>query len=257
MALGRLLIELPLAGPVNMARDESLLTGCEGDSAITLRFYSWTEPNISLGYFQDFAEFERLSPPAGQLAVVRRTTGGGAILHDLEVTYSLTLPIDHPLVRGSPNQLYALAHEAIIAGVGGGLQMARCHQLPPCGESSQRGPFFCFARRHALDCLLPDASGIAGYSKLAGSAQRRTRTAILQHGSIILDTRFAQQPVATWSGLAGPITFAEAVDRLIPVFEARFDLQFERSDWTADELGRAARLESKYAGEAWTRHRQT
>ena len=255
--MGRLLIDLPLAGHVNMARDESLLAGCEADSPITLRFYAWSQPTISLGYFQDFTEFERLEPPAGDLAVVRRTTGGGAILHDLEVTYSLTVPIDHPLVRDRPNQLYALAHEAIIEAIGGGLQMARCYQLPPCGESSRRGPFFCFARRHALDVVTADSNGLGGFSKLAGSAQRRTRGAILQHGSIMLDSRFAQQPVATWKSLGGPVDFAAAVAQFTPAFESRFGMRFDPSEWTADELGRSARLESKYAGEAWTKNRQT
>jgi lipoate-protein ligase A len=256
MSTGRLLIDPPLPGATNMARDESLLAGCEASSPITLRFYAWAAPTISLGYFQDIADFERLDTPAGDLDVVRRTTGGGAILHDLEVTYSLIVPIDHSLVRDRPNQLYVLAHEAIIDVIGSGLQMAQCSQLPPCGESSQRGPFFCFARRHALDVLLADPNGIAGYSKLAGSAQRRTRSAILQHGSIMLDTRFTQQPVATWKALVGRISFADAVGRLVPAFQERLGIKLDRKDWTSDELGRADRLQSKYASDAWSRERR-
>jgi lipoate-protein ligase A len=256
MSIGRLLIDPPLPGAMNMARDESLLAGCDASSPITLRFYSWAAPTISLGYFQDIADFERLDRPAGALDVVRRTTGGGAILHDLEVTYSLIVPIDHPLVRDRPNQLYVLAHEAVIQVIGCRLQMIRCYQLPPCGESSQRGPFFCFARRHALDVLVADPNGIAGYSKLAGSAQRRTRTAILQHGSIMLDTRFSQQPVATWKQLTGRIDFADAVEQLTVAFQERLGVGFDRSDWTSDELGRADRLHAKYAGDPWTRERR-
>lgn len=239
-----------------MARDEALLEACKTGFQPTLRFYAWAPATISLGYFQEYAAYAQLEHPAGALPVVRRTTGGGAILHDMEVTYALVLPIDHPLVRDKPNDLYVIAHRAIISAVGHGAQMIRCYELPPCGESGQRGPFFCFARRHALDVLVPDPKGIGGYSKLAGSAQRRTQGAILQHGSIILDTRYPQQPVATWSGLAGPIDFDEAVRRLIPAFEAQLGLSFVRSDWTPAELEAARRIETKYAGDEWTKDRR-
>src|SRR5580765_2945407 len=87
----RLFIDDPLDAVTNMARDESLLESVgRGESPPTLRLYQWSPAAISLGYFQDYAEFEALPAPAGTLAVVRRQTGGGAILHDLELTYSLT-----------------------------------------------------------------------------------------------------------------------------------------------------------------------
>ncbi len=248
----RLLIDPLLAGPVNMARDEALLESCKSDSHVpTLRFYAWSPATISLGYFQDFSEFERLEPPAGNLAVVRRTTGGGAILHDLEVTYSLILPIDHPLVRGKPNELYRLAHRAIIQAIGGPTRMLG-EGGGRCDESSHRGPFFCFARRHDLDIVVPNANGPGGFSKIAGSAQRRTTQAILQHGSIILDSRFTQQPVATWKNLNGTTDFNDAVEKLIPAFGDALQMQFESDDWHAEEIKSAARFETRYAGREWT-----
>jgi lipoate-protein ligase A len=256
MDRARLILDDALAGPVNMARDEALLSASHLSSPITLRFYGWSPPTISLGYFQDHADYRALQAPAGSLPVVRRTTGGGAILHDLEVTYSMVIPIGHALVHAKPNHLYAAAHRAIIAAVGHGAQMIRCHQLPPCGESGQRGPFFCFARRHALDVLVPDEAGIAGYSKLAGSAQRRTTTAILQHGSIMLDCRYPQQPVATWPSLDGPIAYEEAVRRLIPCFEKELGVSLQQSEWTAGELDSATCIESKYLSDVWTLQRQ-
>jgi lipoate-protein ligase A len=251
----RMLINPALPGPVNMARDEALLAACSPAGPITLRFYGWSPTTLSLGYFQDYDEFSRLEPPAGTLPVVRRTTGGGAILHDLEVTYALVIPALHPLVAGRPNHLYALAHRAIIHAVGGGLRMIDCQQVP-CGESSRRGPFFCFARRHPLDVLLPDPRGIGGWSKLAGSAQRRTAGAILQHGSIMLDSRFPQQPVATWSALAGRIGFDEAVARLAPAFAAELGLRVEPGEWRREELKSAEVLEERYGGADWTLHRR-
>lgn len=246
----RLLVDPPLAGPANMARDEALLQACAPDGTPTLRFYAWNPPTISLGYFQDYAEYERLEPPAGDLAVVRRTTGGGAILHDLEVTYSLVVPLTHPSVHGKPNELYRLAHRAIISAIGEPARMLG-EGDGRCDESSHRGPFFCFARRHDLDVVIPDAHG-RGSSKIAGSAQRRTAAAILQHGSIILDSRFEQQPAATWKKLYGPTDFTKAVERLLPAFEAALGVRLDPAEWRDEELDASIRFEGRYAGRAWT-----
>lgn len=250
----RLLVDAPLAGPVNMARDEALLQTCTAAGTPTLRFYAWIPPTISLGYFQDYAEYERLEPPAGDLAVVRRTTGGGAILHDLEVTYSLVIPLEHPLVRGRPNELYRLAHRAIIQAIGEPAKMLG-DGGGRCDDSSHRGPFFCFARRHDFDVVIPDANGPGGFSKIAGSAQRRTSKATLQHGSIILDSRFDQLPVATWKRLGGPTDFDAAVARLAPAFEDALKVSLDPNDWHEDELVSAQAFETRYAGRAWTNDR--
>lgn len=256
METARLLIDPPLCGPVNMARDEALLAACSSENPQpVLRFYAWSPPTISLGYFQDYAEYENLPSPAGDLDVVRRTTGGGAILHDLEVTYSFTIPIDHPLVKRRPNLLYKLAHEAVIAAIGGGVRMLGCDNHA-CDASSQRGPFFCFARRHGLDVVVDDPASPDGFSKIAGSAQRRTQQAILQHGSIILDRRYDQQTAATWVRQAGQVDFDQAVERLIPAFEKKFGMRLVRGDWRADELDAAKDFEARYAGDAWNIHRR-
>jgi lipoate-protein ligase A len=241
----RVLQDPPLAGAVNMARDEALMTRIgTGDSPPTLRLYQWDPPTISLGYFQRYADYEALGPPAGELAVVRRLTGGGAILHDRELTYSLTLPIGHRLLAAGPNHLYELAHEAVMA----------CMKLlgaesRPSGftddSGAARGPFFCFARRHALDVLIGD-------DKLAGSAQRRTRTAVLQHGSIILENRFAQQPTARV-----PLPFDEAVARLREDFVEHLSRIFAEpirdGEWSQQELSLGETLIAKYDGDQWTR----
>ncbi len=192
----RVLHDPPLDGPTNMARDEALMTRAgTGESVPTLRLYRWDPPTLSLGYFQAYADYESLPPPAGDLAVVRRLTGGGAILHDLELTYSLMLPITHPLLSAGPNRLYEVAHDAVIAALRLlGITAARCGVTDDSGP--KRGPFLCFDRRHCYDVLIDD-------DKIAGSAQRRTRNAVLQHGSIILGNRYAQQATATVS-IASP-----------------------------------------------------
>ncbi len=256
MADARLLMDEPLAGPVNMGRDEALLQRAAADAAPVLRFYAWSPPTISLGYFQEYAEFESLESPASELDCVRRTTGGGAILHDLELTYSITIGVEHPLVRRRPNRLYELAHEAVVAAIGCGVHMLGTDNTA-CDSSSHRGPFFCFARRHGLDVVIPDAAGPNGYAKIAGSAQRRTHTAILQHGSIMLDCRYPQQPIETWSQLAGrTIDFDEAARRLLPEFSRVLGYGFVEGRWTDEELSAAEGYIKRYAGEAWTLHRE-
>ncbi len=270
----RLLVDPPLSGPANMALDEALLTSCAApDARPTLRFYAWSPPTLSLGYFQDHAEYTALPPPAGDLCVVRRTTGGGAILHDLEVTYSLVIPAGHPLVRNRPNELYRLAHHAVILAVGHGVRLAGPETGSACGESSQRGPFFCFARRHALDVVVddplanepatsaPPPSGrqqpiAIPTAKLAGSAQRRTPRAILQHGSIILDSRFPQQPCATWKQLGGVDAFVAAVERLSAAFEQSLGLRAELESWRDEEIRASEAIMRKYCGDAWNVHRR-
>ena len=231
-------------GPTNMARDEALLALVgEGKSPPTLRTYLWSPPTISLGYFQKYADYEQLDPPAGELPVVRRQTGGGAILHDRELTYSITLPASHPLLTDGPNTLYEVAHDALMECLAArGIET----RLNPDtdGSGPRRGPFFCFARRQRLDVLLREG-------KLAGSAQRRTRKAVLQHGSIMFDVRYRQQPAASIrqaapvgpDDLRGP--FADALAR-------RSSLSTAPGPWTASELTLTGDLISKYAGDDWT-----
>lgn len=224
-----------------MAADEALLERVgAGASPPTLRLYQWDPPTISLGYFQKYADYEALPPPAGELDVVRRLTGGGAILHDRELTYSITLPLQHELLSEGPNRLYELAHDAVSAS----LQRLGIDAWRGCqsdGSSAARGPFFCFARRHCLDVLI-------GADKVAGSAQRRTRHAVLQHGSIVLDPRYGQQPAA---GVPG----ADA-DRLAALFAEEFaersGCTLQSAAWTDEETAATADLIPKYRG-AWVR----
>jgi lipoate-protein ligase A len=241
----RVLQDPPLDGARNMARDEALLRLVGAlESPPTLRLYQWCPATISLGYFQPFAEYQALRAPAGTLPVVRRLTGGGAILHDLELTYSLTLPAGHPLLLEGPSHPYELAHDAIIRCLGAfDIEAARDGETDDSGPT--RGPFFCFARRHKFDVLIDE-------DKVAGSAQRRTKEAVLQHGSIILGNRYAQQPTAV---MAAP--FDEAVHRLrgtlVEQLAALTGELFEPGEWLAAELSAAETLIAKYAGDQWTR----
>ena len=241
----RLLQDLPLDGPTNMARDEALMQCVgQGESPPTLRLYQWDSPTISLGYFQKYEEYQALPSPAGELAVVRRLTGGGAILHDLELTYSLMLPLNHPLLEKGPNRLYELAHDAVIAALSSShVHVNRCGSTDD--SSARHGPFFCFSRRHCYDVLM-------GQDKIAGSAQRRTKQAVLQHGSIILANRFDQQATAA---LENPFEESlAAIQKLLPeTFSNVLNMKIEAGQWSEKELETAATLHEKYAGDEWTR----
>lgn len=264
----QLLIDPSAVGSLNMARDEALLEAVgDGECPPALRFYAWEPPTISLGYFQPIADFHAQPSPIRDLAIVRRTTGGGAILHDREVTYSLIVPIEHPWLRPNANRLYELAHQAIIAAVGPPARLlGRAGERGSCVDepdeqlatsrsplaAHRSGPFFCFARRHEFDVVVPDPHAPSGFAKLAGSAQRRSKRAVLQHGSIILTARFAQQACAAWSALGGPAEFEAATSRLTPAFEVALGVRATRSAWPLVMSQKTHELIQKYGGELWT-----
>lgn len=247
MPLFRLVIDPPADGPTNMARDEALLQCVgRGESPPTLRFYRWSPPTISLGYFQSFNDYVALPPPMGQLAVVRRQTGGGAILHDLEITYSLTLPLDHAwVVGGGATALYARVHSAFADVLAShGVPVTHPGSAAPVG-CSHGGPFFCFENHSRYDLL-------AGGRKLLGSAQRRTANAILQHGSLILANRFQQHICATVGEYTGADLRAE-FHRLGETIAGESLADAEPLSGTEIQL--ADQLHAKYADPTWTQKR--
>lgn len=246
MRLLHLFRDPPLDGPTNMARDEHLLHS-DARRPAALRIYGWDPPTLSLGYFQKYAALADLDEEVRGLMVVRRLTGGGAILHDREVTYCLVCDDSVPLARRAPVELYRLAHVCwceALALDGLVTELAPEHFPLP---TPRTGPFFCFERPGRTDLLL-------GGVKLLGSAQRRLPGRVLQHGSLLLERRFAVHPGAQ---LAAPSP--ERVERWIAAFVTRLagglDLQPQAAAWTDDELKDATRRRARYAGEAWTRLR--
>jgi lipoate-protein ligase A len=164
----------PRSGADNMAIDESLLVSAIDHKTRTLRLYRWREPTVSLGYFQKDDDPVLMTRFAG-LPRVRRLSGGGALLHDREITYSITLPDGHPLAD-APTLLYDQVHAALVALLND--LGAPAHVR---GEKrDQPEPFLCFGRGDPRDIVL------AGH-KIVGSAQRRRKGAILQHGALLLE----------------------------------------------------------------------
>jgi lipoate-protein ligase A len=171
----RVIIDPPAAGAWNMAVDEALLLSTEHEG-LTLRFYSWQEPTLSLGYFQAMKERQQ-HPPSMTCPVVRRASGGGAIVHDRELTYSLIAPVDQRF-GDSARALYGLVHQSLCDVLSDWNIPAERYSPSSPALDRPGEPFLCFVRRSPGDVLL------AGY-KICGSAQRRHLSRVLQHGSLL------------------------------------------------------------------------
>lgn len=232
----------PAPAAWNMAVDEMLLEQAQG---ATLRFYGWRQPTLSLGYFQSYDE--RLAHlPSTNCTAVRRTTGGGAILHDRELTYCFTAACEEGW-RWSAQDLYDAFHQTLIECLA---DYGVCATLanPPPTDAPQ--PFLCFQRRAEGDVLL-------GQFKIAGSAQRRRRQAILQHGSVLI----ARSPFAP--ELPGICDLTQAVIDRRELAEAwrervsrRLGLSLYPSELTEAEEQRASRIESEiFSLPDWTKRR--
>jgi lipoate-protein ligase A len=240
-----------LDGATNMAIDEALLEGFDpGKSPPVLRLYGWRPPALSLGRFQDAAavlDLERCR--SCSVPVIRRITGGGVIYHADELTYAVVCtPSDIPgesSVKQSFRQLNRFLLD-FYRGLGLSVGFAVDAGGPP-GRLGMRTPF-CFAGRESYDIL---ACG----RKIGGNAQRRTRGAVFQHGSIPLEDRIdrgvrflLERPpapalrAASLRGLGVALSEAELKERLVRAFAAALGATMVPSDLTASERERAGSL---------------
>jgi lipoyl(octanoyl) transferase len=243
----RLIIDGPAGGAWQMAVDEVLLESVADGGPATLRFYQWSEPTLSLGYFQPFRA-RRRHIPSRDCPVVRRQTGGGAILHDREWTYSLALPLAHPLAVDA-SRLYGAVHDALKATLAQSSidveALARSS-----GMKADEQPFLCFERRAQGDVVYEDA-------KICGSAQRRRRGAILQHGSLLLARSPHAPEVPGLLELTGRKLEKEPlVERWTAQIAARLGLELLPGKLSELELDRVRTLTlEKYSGFGWTERR--
>jgi lipoate-protein ligase A len=182
----RLIVDPPAGGEANMAKDRRLLDELvAGERPATLRFYGWDPPCISLGLGQKEEVLEPARVAAAGLGVVRRPTGGQALLHDRELTYSVVASQQDPAVGGTLMQSYHAISEALLAGLRGlGIEGegASCEPRPASGLTP-----ICFASASAEEVLVDGR-------KLLASAQWRSRGAFLQHGSLLLEDRQGDLP---------------------------------------------------------------
>ncbi|MBN1884076.1 MAG: lipoate--protein ligase family protein, partial [Candidatus Krumholzibacteriota bacterium] len=229
-----------LPGAENMARDEYLLSRAEsGGGAPALRLYSFSPPALTVGFHQDpFRVLDIDAVRADGVDVVRRITGGRALLHAGELTYCVTAPLDDPALGGGLQETFLGISGAIVdalrlLGVEAELASGRSYGR----ERGTASPCLVSASRHEI--------AVRG-RKIVGSAQRRTRRALLQHGSILLDgdsTRIGRYLGGSWSNLEDQVTSiseetgapadaARLRQELVAAFGARFGV-----DWRPLVLG--------------------
>ncbi|HBO42915.1 MAG TPA: lipoate--protein ligase family protein [Planctomycetaceae bacterium] len=243
-----LLIDPPASGDWNMAVDEALLESFADQDVCCWRFYGWREPTLSLGYFQTHDD-RRRHPASLTCPIVRRASGGGAIVHDVELTYSLIAPAGTPLAS-QRERLYRMVHETLIEtlallGVPGASLFGHETLVHPEGS-----PFLCFERRSPGDVVYGDA-------KIAGSAQRRRRDAVLQHGSVLLGRSTAAPELPGIKELASrEISNQTLTEAWLPRLETHLELAFFDHYLESSEQDRATELvRVKYASDRWTRNR--
>jgi len=264
-------VDEPQNGPWNMAMDEFCALCAEKENLPILRLYRWESPFLSLGYFQRYQDYEehRLS---GMFPVVRRPSGGGAILHHREWTYSISLPTSC-LPAGDRLWLYRAVHQTLVAWLESlGLEPEIITENPPpCQRDKEPCPFLCFERRAVGDVVvsIPRKWGLDRHfgkdrpskPKVVGSAQRRYRNTVLQHGSVLL----AQTPLGP--ELPGVLELlADAgikveYPELLDGFSSRWPkLLAETFGWElipwvppVGEMSEFAELWAKFLSRGWTR----
>ncbi len=229
-----------------MAVDEVLLESAAAGRN-SLRFYRWSEPTLSLGYFQRYDD-RRSHPASRDCPLVRRQTGGGAILHDRELTYSLAVGAAHPLA-GDATRLYDAAHLGLIRALAPfGILTVLASKTQPANAIEQ--PFLCFERRSRGDVLL-------GESKICGSAQRRRRGAILQHGSLLLERSPQAPELPGIEELTGKRpNEGDLISAWRQELGRELGLAFEAQELSAGEWGAAKALTlEKFDTALWNRRR--
>jgi lipoate-protein ligase A len=255
-----------------MAVDEAILTAvAEGRSQPTLRFFAWEPPCLSIGYNQAANEVDITKCRQAGVDVVRRPTGGRAILHTDELTYSIVAPQVEPRVAGGVVESYrrlsvGLVRGLCLLGVDVAQAEAGHSAVAPTGQDADVSAA-CFDAPSAYEVT-------AGGRKLVGSAQVRRRGAVLQHGSLPLQgdiTRICdylavsseKQREALRQELRGRATslervlgwgvpFAQVVEALLRGFSEALNLHMEAGELSHHELALAQQFRrEKYTAETW------
>lgn len=246
-----------------MAIDQAIAEVYPEEQLPTLRFYGWSPACLSLGIAQRLArDVDQAACAALGIDIVRRQTGGRAILHDQEVTYSLVTGADDPLVRArSITQSYQAISAALCAGL---VELGVVPELAPRPASSSAKSAACFDLPSDYEITLRGR-------KLVGSAQARKHGVVLQHGSLLLhaDTdawakvlrlpetltgaALAQRLIALDEALGFLPTFETVVAALVRGFEHIWQIVLEPGELSPAEVARASQLVGeRYANPDWT-----
>jgi lipoate-protein ligase A len=258
----QLIVDPPAEGAWNMAVDEALLDAVAETGLPTLRFYQWKHPTLSLGYFQRHEDRTSHSSSL-QADAVRRLSGGGAILHDRELTYSLILPANHRFAADM-QALYQTVHQAIVRTLENMISASEAPWQPvlcnnPSPSARHEEPFLCFERRAPGDILLEskDDLSVAESRKIVGSAQRRRQGAVLQHGSLLLSRSSAAPELPGFCDLTGiQITPELAAENLQLSFATALKVRLEITEISAPVVRYAERmLRQRYGNTSWLERR--
>lgn len=224
-----------------MALDEALLRA--PDPRPTLRTYTWDPFTLSLGYFQvvDRRRVEDLVAPG--FGLVRRSTGGGAIFHARELTFSVVCPVGDSRLPAKTLDAYEVVHGALIRALSrlGVPARFRGDSAPLSESESPEEDFFCFYKSISFDL-------VSGGRKLVGSAQRRTGRGFLMHGSIPVAENHLT-PKAAAAGVR-PEEVEEALAAEMAAVAGSPLVPSEPTRIEADLAGELAR--TRFGCEAWT-----
>jgi lipoyl(octanoyl) transferase len=258
----RLLIHPPARGAWNMAVDEAILEAVgSGSSLPTLRLYAWEPACLSLGYAQPLKDVDLPRLNSRGWEIVRRPTGGRAVLHTDEITYSVIAPLDEPRVAGSVLESYSRLAAAFVEAL---RQLGLVVDVQEHLKTGGRTPNpVCFE--------VPSAYEITcGGKKLVGSAQARRKEGILQHGSLPLTgdlarilqvlvfpneeartlaaNRLMERATTIQAVLGRVISWDKAAEALTTAFQSVLSLDLELGTLTTEEKSRAKKLSTtKYA----------
>jgi lipoate-protein ligase A len=256
----------------NMAVDEAILTAhSEGAVPPTVRFYGWSPPTLSIGYFQK-AQRELLLDRVAErgLGFVRRPTGGRAVLHDQEVTYSVIVSEAYPGMPTTVTQSYRVISTGLLEGFRA-LQLDA--EMVPLESEEEKAKYASMGSAACFDSPSNYELVVEG-RKVAGSAQTRQKGVILQHGSILLDLDvdllfdvlrfpservkermkqgFINKAVAINQLREDSVTYEEAVAAFTIGFARGMQIRLEPGELTEQELELAQQLvECRYGREEW------
>jgi lipoate-protein ligase A len=185
----RIIVDPPKPASFNMAADRYLLQSSAASTDITIRFYEWLKPTITLGYMQDSSQiidFESLKSINGEW--IRRITGGRGVLHYNDLTYSIIFPKTATLLGNSISESYSIISQCLMLGLS--------NAGIPCEAEDSDLDAHVERTRIQLPCFLsPNRNEIlCKGKKLIGSAQKRTEHGVLQHGSIPFTNDFRNLP---------------------------------------------------------------
>lgn len=262
----RTIITPAARGAWNMAVDEAILEHIgRGESLPTLRLYAWDPACLSLGHAQPVADVDYTRLHGRGWEVVRRVTGGRAILHTDELTYSVTGSADEPVLAGGVLESYNRLAQALLLAVknlGVPVEMKE----GKAGHNALPNPV-CFEVPSTYEIT-------ANGKKLIGSAQARKKEGVLQHGSLPLTgdltricealvfeneatrasaaKRLLERATTVESALGRAVTWDEAAEAFIHAFEMQLGLCFERGELSESESKRAEELvREKYDHPSW------